>query len=326
VVTKQNSVGVNCKNLVITGPGRPIRVEVQPKGDYDCILDGYNFWQDLPKMQGFFSIDTDQLEDHSIAVIGSGGTAATIVAGLIERTNAPITVLSRSATLYSRGESYFEVRALSDPWDWTELPLDLRRELIGRIDRGVVSAQNMRLINAAPNVKHVRMSVSKIEVRKSGDGSLTPSVIGEVVTFDPIDGAITVPVEVPADFVVDAGKFDAWWFTELLVGELKAAFQDADLRSVLESTINDHLELDFSLPKDKLLAGNVPADVADKFLRSHPCRGKLHLAVPTGLRTMRQAKFNFPPSIFKSRSRALIRSVDFVEWDGCCQLLGYLCL
>lgn len=268
---------VTCKRLVITSPGGPVRVPVVPAGDHDCILDGHNFWRNVSKLDRFFAIPEDELEDHSVAVIGSGGTAATIVAGLIERTKAPILILSRSPSLYSRGESYFEVKALSDPTDWTELPLELRKELINRIDRGVISAQNMRTINVAPNVKQNRMSVSRIEMRK---GVTTPFIIGEVELFDPVSGTKTMDVEVPADFVVDAGRFDTWWFSDLFVGELKEALQDSKLRSLLENTIDDRLELQFSLSKARLLDEGVDAIVADKYVRSNPGKENLHLAVP----------------------------------------------
>jgi mycobactin lysine-N-oxygenase len=280
IVSNDGREKVRCKRLVITGPGKAVRVPSEPAGFHDCILDGYNFWHDIHKLKKFFEIPEAELEDHSIAVIGSGGTAATIVAGLLERTEAPINILSREPSLYSRGESYFETKALTEPADWTELPIAVREKLIKRIDRGVISAQNMQLISSAPNVQQNRVSVSKIVVSPGEDGIKTPVIIGEVELFDPEVGTKTIDVKIPADFVIDAGGFDPWWFSKLFVGELKEVLQDSKLRLLLESTIDDHLEIQFALPKNRLFAAEVSESIADKYARSNPSKQSLHLATP----------------------------------------------
>jgi mycobactin lysine-N-oxygenase len=265
-----------CKRLVVTGPGRPVTVPIVPATPHARVLNGHNFWHELHKLNDFFALPSDALEDHSLAVIGSGGTAATIVAGLSELTNAPINVISRTATLNSRGESYFELRWLSDPWDWTQLPLNLRRVLIGRIDRGVISAQNMRILNNAQNVIHQRMSASQIEIRSD-----MPWIVGEVEVFDPVTATTSnVPIDVPSDFVVDAGGFDSWWFADLFVGELRQAFADSTLKSVMETFIDDQLGIPFNLTIDRLQAAGVDTTVANKYLSSHPCRRGLYLGAP----------------------------------------------
>jgi cation diffusion facilitator CzcD-associated flavoprotein CzcO len=155
-------------------------VPVAPPGQYARVLNGLNFWQSIDAMRPLFVHDNLGLfEDESISVIGSGGSAATIVAFLAEHSSVPINVISRQPTLFSRGESYFEVRALSDPSDWTQLPMETRKSLIQRIDRSVVSAQNMRIINHARNVIHYRIAVSQIDMTPVGNDYF-PSIEGEL--------------------------------------------------------------------------------------------------------------------------------------------------
>tara|TARA_Y100001978_G_scaffold196475_1_gene206049 strand:- start:123 stop:1478 length:1356 start_codon:yes stop_codon:yes gene_type:complete len=271
---------IDCSHLVVTGPGEPIRVPIKSGINSDRLTTGKDFWNDVPKFEPFLSIP-EYSEDKSIVVIGSGGTAATIIAGLLEMTSLPISVVSRSATLFSRGESFFEVKFLSDPWDWTQLPLSLRRGLIRRIDRGVISDQNMSFINSADTVIHHRGSADRIEiVKRHEDSEFIPVLFGNTEIYDEFKGVEKIPFQLPADLIVDAGGFDSWWFTELLVGELKQVFDNKPLRDVLEESINNYLEIPTDVPNEKLIQSGVPVSIADKFLRSHFCTKGLLLAVP----------------------------------------------
>lgn len=219
------------------------------------------------------------MDEESITVIGSGGTAATIIAFLVGQTDLPINVISRGAALFSRGEGYFEIRSLSDPGDWLELPLQTRRELIRRIDRGVVSAHNMRIINHATNIIHYRIAVEQISLT-SILGDQIPSVEGSIELFDAFQGTTTQPISLPSGFVVDATGFDAWWFRRLFVGELAQAFEDVSLRTYFEEHVNANLGVPTHAQQRELTDNGVAETTARRLVQSFAGRTNVDMIVP----------------------------------------------
>jgi mycobactin lysine-N-oxygenase len=266
--------------IVFTGPGESVRLAVEPPGNYERLLDGFNFWQSLDRLRPLLVRgQREWMEEESVTVIGTGGTAATIVAYLAGHTDVPINVVSRDPALFSRGEGYSEIRSLSDPADWIELPLQTRRDLIRRTDRGVVSAQNMKIINHATNVIHHRIDVEKIAMRPMG-GDQIPSVEGTIELFDEFAGTTDQPVSLPSGFVVDATGFDAWWFTRLFIGELAEALNDGNLRTYLEERVNANLAIPIHADQKDLTDNGVVEATAKKLVGALSGSTNARIVVP----------------------------------------------
>jgi mycobactin lysine-N-oxygenase len=143
--------------LVVTGAGAPMRISGQP-AEHHRVMDGNTFWTRSWK---FAHIK----HPVSVAVIGTGETAAAIVVALTERlhVNSSIEIISSGGVPYSRGESYEESRLFSNPGDeWQRLTLHHRREFIQRTDRGVFSMRAQQVINRAENVWALPGEVTRV--------------------------------------------------------------------------------------------------------------------------------------------------------------------
>lgn len=165
-----DTVELECDGLVITGPGEPKRVKNQTSSESTGIMDGRTFWK-APNMSW---LKGRVREKTKIAVIGAGETAASVVSALLNISDEDpwsIDVISRRGTLYSRGEGYHENRFFSDPTNWGTLSEPLRKELIERTDRGVLSIRAMQ-----------RISKSNIVNCKSGtvDGITVPGGVASI--------------------------------------------------------------------------------------------------------------------------------------------------
>lgn len=142
--------------LVITGPGRPIKVAGSDHEWNENIVDGRVFWQRL----AVFS----QLSDARIAIIGTGETAAGIAVSLVQRApNIHIDIINRHGTLYTRGESFHENTLYTDSERWRELDEVDREDFIRRTDRGVFSVEAKKIIDQATNVEILTGNVTNIE-------------------------------------------------------------------------------------------------------------------------------------------------------------------
>jgi mycobactin lysine-N-oxygenase len=181
--------------VVMTGGGPPIRVASQPQ-DHPRVLDGRSYWLAA-------RAPADEVS-HSICVIGSGETAASVVISLLRKAHkrSTVDVLAARGVLYSRGESYDENRYFSDPGDWPRLAESHRREFIERTDRGVFSLQAEAILNQSPGYR---------------------ALAGRAVAIDAGERQAVVTIDyggdrerVAYDLVVVAIGFDARWFESLL--------------------------------------------------------------------------------------------------------------
>ncbi|HTM85283.1 MAG TPA: SidA/IucD/PvdA family monooxygenase, partial [Mycobacterium sp.] len=107
--------------LMITGPGQPERsmLHGNPR-----VLSIAQFWRR--------AAGRDRIMAEHVAVIGGGETAAAMLNELFHHRVSSVTAISPQATLYTRGEGYFENSLFSDPGRWRSLTRAERRECIAR--------------------------------------------------------------------------------------------------------------------------------------------------------------------------------------------------
>ncbi|MEV5649171.1 SidA/IucD/PvdA family monooxygenase [Nocardia sp. NPDC052254] len=151
---------IDTDGLMITGPGNSRRALAQhPK-----VLSISDFWDLAGKRRLPVS--------SRAAVIGGGETAGSAVDELVRHDVLTVSVISPGATIYTRGESYFENSLFSDPAKWRALSLQERRDVIRRTDRGVFSVRVQENVLADNRVHHLQGRV--VRVAERGDGvSLT---------------------------------------------------------------------------------------------------------------------------------------------------------
>jgi mycobactin lysine-N-oxygenase len=152
------------EGLVLTGPG-PATYPLAPR--HTDVMDGLTFWNKVDSFRNFKGV---------VAIIGGGETAASIAVSLVQTVDASavIHIFTSHASIYSRGESFFENQRYTDPHDWTDLSHDDREEFIERTDRGVFSVHANSVLNQAENVR--------------------PKV-GRVARVEPLDGEVKLHLE-----------------------------------------------------------------------------------------------------------------------------------
>ncbi|NED63241.1 lysine N(6)-hydroxylase/L-ornithine N(5)-oxygenase family protein, partial [Streptomyces sp. SID10244] len=136
------------------------------------------------------------------AVIGGGETAGSALDELVRHEVMTVSVISPGATIYTRGESYFENAMFSDPTGWPSLSPAERRDVIRRTDRGVFSVTVQENLLGDNRVHHLQ---------------------GRVVSARRADDLIAVTLHNPGrpaqthsfDLVVDATGGQPLWFLDL---------------------------------------------------------------------------------------------------------------
>lgn len=213
--------------LMISGPG-----------PHDGLLSGdatrsvEEFWR--------LGLDTEVAEP-SVAVVGGGETAATIVEYLMHQHAGPTTVISPQPVVYSRGEGYFENALYSSPERWRELSEKDRRDVIARTDRGVFSPRAIESITTDARVEHRQGTVVSL-ARVDGQTELVLSNPGR-------------PDRVPRfDVVIDATGARPDWFLDLFGTVARKAVYRAvgdttDGVRALERRIGEDLALDGISPR-----------------------------------------------------------------------------
>src|SRR6266568_1105569 len=200
-------VHFDCDGLVLTGPGRPLRLPGQPD-DHPRILDGRTFWTSEDPLERGGPVE--------VCVIGNGETAGsitTVLLGLLPE-GSTIELVSDHGVLYTRGESFTENRFYSDPTvGWQQLAEGHRREFLKRTDRGVFSVQVEQVLNRAEAVR---------------------TLAGRVVRLEPVEAKVVVEVDyeqererIAFDWVIVAIGFDPLWFSHLLGERARTALADA---------------------------------------------------------------------------------------------------
>jgi mycobactin lysine-N-oxygenase len=141
---------LECDGVVLTGPGEPYRLP-GAESNGTTIFNGSDYWQHLDAFQ--------QLQQGKIAVIGSGETAGCVITSLLSlkdlSPHVSIDVIARRGTLFTRGEGFFENRMYSNPDLWHMMSIQEKQEFIRRTDRGVSSAETLRLINSSSGSIHL---------------------------------------------------------------------------------------------------------------------------------------------------------------------------
>ncbi|MBF6076946.1 SidA/IucD/PvdA family monooxygenase [Nocardia beijingensis] len=194
---------LDADRLMITGPGRSDRALARhPK-----MLSIAEFW-DLACRRRLPA-------SSRAAVIGGGETAGSALDELVRHDVLTVSVISPAATIYTRGESFFENSLYSDPAKWRALSVGERRDVVRRTDRGVFSVRVQENLLADSRVHHLQGRV--VRVADQGDGV-----------------ALTLrndlrPDQVHAfDLVVDATGGQPLWFLELF---------DSDAADLLELAV-----------------------------------------------------------------------------------------
>ena len=142
---------LSADTVMVTGPGQPERSMLS--GD-PRVLSIAQFWQRAAQH--------DRIVAENVAVIGGGETAASMLNELFHHRVSAITAISPQATLFTRGEGFFENSLFSDPAGWRSLTQAERRDCIARTDRGVFSARVQESLLADERIKHLRGRVARV--------------------------------------------------------------------------------------------------------------------------------------------------------------------
>ncbi|WP_458686157.1 SidA/IucD/PvdA family monooxygenase [Nocardia tengchongensis] len=181
---------IDCDAVMITGPGRSDRA----LAEHPKVLSISDFWE-LAGRNGLPPASR-------VAVIGGGETAGSALDELVRHDMLTVSVISPKATLYTRGESYFENSLYSDPTKWAGLGMAERRDVIRRTDRGVFSVRVQESLLGDNRVHHLQGRVVSLadqddRVALTLRNDLRPD---QVHTFD---------------LVVDATGGQPLWFLDL---------------------------------------------------------------------------------------------------------------
>jgi mycobactin lysine-N-oxygenase len=185
---------VHADALMITGPGQAERslLPGNPR-----MLSIAQFWDR--------AANHDRINAERVAVIGGGETAAAMLYELFRHRVSSITVISPQATLFTRGEGFFENSLFSDPTNWPALTLAERRDALARTDRGVFSSNVQEALLADDRIHHLRGRVAHA-VGKEGQIRLTLSTNRGSENLETVHGF---------DLVIDGSGADSLWFAPL---------------------------------------------------------------------------------------------------------------
>jgi mycobactin lysine-N-oxygenase len=227
--TDGTTTRVTADALMLTGPGTADR-RIAP---LPAVLSVAGFWH---------AVGSGRLPAAArVAVVGGGETAASVVDELIHHPVVDITVVSPTATIFSRGEGAFENEVYTDPGRWARLDEAARRDLIARCDRGVFSTRVQNTLMAEDRVNHLRGRVTRVtaagERGEAARLTVTESLPGGRVT----DHDETV------DLVVDARGNSPLWFTRMLDDRVTAGLIAACGGQVSVSALEDRIGPDLSL-------------------------------------------------------------------------------
>lgn len=228
--TRESSLSAD--SVMLTGPGQPERSMLS--GD-PRVLSIAQFWQ---RAAGH-----DRIVAENVAVIGGGETAASILNELFHHRVSSITAISPQATLFTRGEGFFENSLFSDPAGWRTLTQTERRGCIARTDRGVFSARVQDSLLADERIKHLRGRVARVVDR---DNRIWIT-LGTDICGEPRESLHRF------DLVIDGSGADPVWFLSLLcpaaVDLLELAVGGNLTPESLESSIGPDLAVTGASPK-----------------------------------------------------------------------------
>lgn len=216
------AVETGADRLMITGPGDSGRA----LADHPKLLSIADFWDLAGRRQLPVS--------SRAAVIGGGETAGSAMDELVRHDVLTVSVISPAATIYTRGESYFENSLFSDPAKWRALSIAERRDVVRRTDRGVFSVRVQETLLADNRVHHLQGRV--VRVADEGDGvALTlrnESRLDQAHAFD---------------LVVDATGGQPLWFLDLFDEEAADLFELAVGGPVTQARIEGSIGYDLAV-------------------------------------------------------------------------------
>lgn len=186
---------LSAESVMITGPGQPERSMLS--GD-PRVLSIAQFWERAMRH--------DRIVAENVAVIGGGETAASMLNELFHHRVSSITAISPQATLFTRGEGFFENSLFSDPTGWRNLTSAERRDCISRTDRGVFSARVQESLLADERIKHLRGRVARVADRDSRIW----------ITLSTDNRGEPLNTMHRFDLVIDGSGADPLWFVPLL--------------------------------------------------------------------------------------------------------------
>jgi mycobactin lysine-N-oxygenase len=215
---------IDCDGLMITGPGDSRRA----LAEHPKVLSIADFWDLAGKRRLPVS--------SRAAVIGGGETAGSAVDELVRHDVLTVSVISPAATIYTRGESYFENSLFSDPAKWRALSLQERRDVIRRTDRGVFSVRVQENVLADNRVHHLQGRVVRVAERGEGVALTLRNELR--------------PDQMHAfDLVVDATGGQPLWFLDLF---------DSDTSDLVELAVGGpitHTRLEAAIGHDLAVSG-----------------------------------------------------------------------
>ncbi|KAA0021596.1 lysine N(6)-hydroxylase/L-ornithine N(5)-oxygenase family protein [Antrihabitans cavernicola] len=219
---------LDADGLMITGPG----ASGSALSRHPRILSIAEFWD----LAGRRELPTAL----QAAVIGGGETAGSALNELARHDAMTISVISPTATLYSRGESYFENAMFSDPAKWSALSVDQRRDVIRRTDRGVFSIRVLDSLLGDDRIYHLQGRVTGAHSR----GDLVELTLHNDSQLEQTHAF---------DLVVDATGGQPLWFLDLLtpdaVDALELAVGWPTSQEQIESSIGYDLAVQGLTPK-----------------------------------------------------------------------------
>lgn len=256
---------IDCDALMVTGPGRSTKaLDADPR-----VLSIAEFWhlagrRELPAA-------------GRAAVIGGGETAGSALDELVRHDMLTISVISPRATLYTRGESYFENALYSDPTKWAALSSQERRDVIQRTDRGVFSVRVQESLLGDSRVHHLQGRVTKV------------TGAAESVTLT-LQNERRADQAHAFDLVIDATGGDPLWFVDLFDAQVRDLLELAVGGPVVQQRVESSIGYDLAvggLPA-KLYLPNLAAmsqgpgfpnlsclgELSDRILRTEPARAR----------------------------------------------------
>ncbi|MEE4022150.1 SidA/IucD/PvdA family monooxygenase [Gordonia sp. PKS22-38] len=180
--------------LMITGPGSSEAALL----DDEHVLSIAAFWDRVSRR--------DLPVASRAAVVGGGETAGSALDELARHEVMSVSVISPGATIYTRGESYFENAMFSDPTGWAAISAAERRDVIRRTDRGVFSVRVQENLLGDERIHHLQGRV--VSARRAGD-------LVAVTLHN--DGR--PPQTLTFDLVVDATGGQPLWFLDLFTDD-----------------------------------------------------------------------------------------------------------
>ena len=195
----------SASGIVISGPGEPKRVSYQDH-DPERIFDSKTYWRNRMVLR--------EMKDARVAVVGSGQSAGTIAQSLLaENPSVKVEIINRFGFLPALSTGLSENYMSSSAQDtWKEIPISDRKEILNRINHGVIASYVKQFLDAHPNLSVTQGRVERV-VRDHGTIMVQTSsgrrehydVVVVAVGFSPLE---TLERLMP-------GAADANWFQAL---------------------------------------------------------------------------------------------------------------